>query len=261
MYNIDEIYWPVIELAKQIGEYQKSYFRSENIKMSTKSTDVDFVTEVDLACDRMIVDQLAKWFPSDTILSEEQGLSKGTGKYTWIIDPLDGTTNFSIGHPIFAVSIARWKGKTPVFGVVYVPMLDELFYAQSGKGAYMNNDLISKKEPVEMGQAVLATGFPYDRASAQNNNSENVAKMVPKVKGIRRLGAAAYDLCLVSAGVLDAYWELRLGWWDLAAGMLMITEAGRNFTFTEEDGKYNVVCGDEFLCETLINELNMENGI
>jgi myo-inositol-1(or 4)-monophosphatase len=261
VYNIDEIYWPVIELAKRIGVYQKSYFRSENMKMSTKSTDVDFVTEVDLACDRMIVDQLGEWFEEDTILSEEQGLSTGIGEYTWIIDPLDGTTNFSIGHPIFAVSIARWKNNEPVFGVVYVPMLDELFYTQSGKGAYMNHVLIVKKDPVEMGQAVLATGFPYDRASAQNNNSENVAKMVPRVKGIRRLGAAAYDLCLVAAGVLDAYWELRLGWWDLAAGMLMITESGRQFKYTEEDGKYNVVCGDEFLCETLIDELDMENGI
>lgn len=261
MYNIDETYWPVIDLAKQIGAYQKSYFRTKDMKISTKSTDVDIVTEVDMACDRMIVDQLRSWFVSDTILSEEQGLSSAAGDFSWIIDPLDGTTNFSIGHPIFAVSIARWKNDQPVFGVVYVPMLDELFYAQLGKGSYMNNVQISKKNSVKMGQAVLGTGFPYDRATAPNNNSDNVAKMVPKVKGIRRLGAAAYDLCLVAAGVLDAYWELRLGKWDLAAGMLIITEAGRQFTFTENEGKYNVVCGDELLCQTLIDQLNMENGI
>lgn len=261
--SIDSEYHDVISLALKIGELQKRYFRSNNFEITTKSTDVDMLTEVDLACDHLITERLLEWFPNDTILSEEQGYqpvdeSMKSG-CTWIIDPLDGTTNFSIGHPIFAVSIARWQGDVPLFGVVYVPMLDELFYAAYGKGAYMNHARIWGSKRSVLRESVLATGFPYDRATAENNNSENAAIMIPKVKGIRRLGAAAYDLCLVAAGIYDAYWELRLGKWDLAAGILMITEAGGEFSYVEEDSKFNVVAGAPALCQQIKALVNMTN--
>lgn len=261
MKTIDKSYLPVIDLAKEAGALQKAYFRTNDFKITTKSTDVDMLTEVDIACDHLIVDGLRALFPDDAILSEERGYQPADSKstYTWIIDPLDGTTNFSIGHPIFAVSIARWQGSQPIFGVVYVPMLDEIYYAEFGKGAYRGETRLTASNKVLLKESVLATGFPYDRATAANNNSENVAAMVPKVKGLRRLGAAAYDLCLVASGVYDAYWELRLGWWDMAAGSLLITEAGGQCTYEIYEDKYNLVAGAPELCRQLKECINMTN--
>lgn len=258
--TLDTCYEQVIELAKEIGLYQKSFFRSKAFSVATKSSSVDMVTEVDVACDQKIVKAIQKWFPDDAILSEEQGYKEGTSAYTWIVDPLDGTTNFSIGLPIFAVSIARWQGETPEFGVVYVPMLDELFVAQSGRGAYHNGQKIKASNKKHLAQSVLATGFPYDRATAANNNSENIQKMIPLVKGIRRMGAAAYDLCLVGAGIFDGFWELRLGKWDLAAAKLVILEAGGVFYAHEDKGKYNVLCGSPEICAAIDEVVNLNNG-
>lgn len=261
MKTIDKIYDAVIELAKEAGRLQKSFFRTDGFKITTKSTDVDMLTEVDMACDHLIVEGLHALFPNDAILSEERGFQpiESNSEYTWIIDPLDGTTNFSIGHPIFAVSIARWQGNQPVFGVVYIPMLDELYFAEQGKGAYRGETRLKSSSKVLLRESVIGTGFPYDRATAANNNSENAALMIPKVKGIRRLGAAAYDLCLVASGVYDAYWELRLGWWDMAAGALIITEAGGQCTYDIYDGKYNLVAGAPELCRQLKELVNMTN--
>ncbi len=261
MKTIDKIYDSVIALAKEAGALQRSYFRTDKFKITTKSTDVDMLTEVDMACDHLIVSTLHQLFPNDAILSEERGYQaiESPSNYTWIIDPLDGTTNFSIGHPIFAVSIARWLDDQPVFGVVYVPMLDELYVAQYGKGAYLGDTRLTASTKTVLRDSVLATGFPYDRATAANNNSENVACMIPKVKGIRRLGAAAYDLCLVASGVYDAYWELRLGWWDMAAGVLMITESGGSCAYDVHDGMYNLVVGAPELCKQIKELVNMTN--
>lgn len=262
MNHIDKIYYDIIDLAREAGAIQRDSFRSENLTISTKSTSVDMLTEVDLACDRLIVNRIRALFPNDTILSEEQGfaaLEEEHSGFTWIIDPLDGTTNFSIGHPIFAVSIARWFGEIPEFGVVYVPMLDEMYYAERGKGAYLNGKRLIASNETLLSQSVLATGFPYDRATCRNNNSENIAKMIPKVKGIRRLGAAAYDLCLVAAGVYDGYWELRLGKWDMAAGYLMILESGGLCEFSEEEGKFNLLAGAPEICVQIKKIVNLTN--
>ena len=264
MEKIDAQYHAVIELAKEVGALQKKYFRSKSLQIGTKSTAVDMVTEADLACDHLIVNRLKALFPNDDILSEEQGAhavdAENQSTYTWIIDPLDGTTNFSVGHPIFAVSIARWHNEAPEFGVVYVPMLDELFYAQAGRGAYMNHEQISCSTRVTLGDSVIGTGFPYDRATAINNNAKNIAQMVPRVKGIRRLGAAAYDLCLVAAGIYDGFWELRLAKWDMAAGWLMIKEAGGTFLFSVENNQYNVITGSDAICNQIKEIVCMDNN-
>lgn len=264
MDKIDVQYHAVIQLAKEVGALQKTYFRSKTLQIGTKSTTVDMVTEADLACDHLIVNQLKMLFPNDDILSEEQGAnsvsSANKSAYNWIIDPLDGTTNFSIGHPIFAVSIARWHNEEPEFGVVYVPMLDELFYAQAGRGAYMNHEQISCSICERLDASVIGTGFPYDRATAVNNNAKNIAQMVPRVKGLRRLGAAAYDLCLVAAGIYDGFWELRLAKWDMAAGWLMIKEAGGAFLYTVENDQYNVIAGSKEICNQLKAIVCMDNN-
>ena len=262
--KMSAMYHPIIALAQEAGGWQKEKFRSKHLSIETKSTSVDLVTEVDLACDRGIVSRIKELFPNDDILSEEQGMQnkvyekEGSG-YCWIIDPLDGTTNYSIGHPIFAVSIARWYEDTPVFGVVYLPMLDELYYAEKDCGAYQNHEKMQASQRDKLVESVVATGFPYDRATAKNNNSKNIEKMIPLVKGVRRLGAAAYDLCLVAAGIYDAYWELRLSKWDLAAGYLMILESGGECTFTVENDKYNVVAGAPELCRRIQSICNMTN--
>lgn len=267
--KIDDSYKEVIKVAFEAGDIQRENFRRADLEIDTKSTSVDMVTEVDRKCDAHIVARLKALFPHDEILSEEQGLfppelPKQTSdadeeSYQWIIDPLDGTTNYSIGHPVFAVSIARWDSKGPVFGVVYVPMLNELFYAQRGAGAYMNHKLIKASSQTELGKAVLGTGFPYDRASANNNNGENIKTLIPLIKGVRRMGAAAYDLCLVAAGIYDAFWELRLCKWDMAAGMLMILEAGGVFDVFEEDGKYNVITGNSELVRAISKRVDIHN--
>jgi len=249
----------IVALAKEVGQLQRTYFKKQDLKIETKSSRVDFVTEVDELCDKMIVAKIREIFKDDHILSEEQGVIAGTNDYQWIIDPLDGTTNFSIGHPIFAVSIARWYKDEPVFGVVYVPMLDLCYTAEKGNGAFLNGERIKASKKSLLDESVFATGFPYDRATAKNSNADNMKTMIPLVKGIRRMGAAAYDLCLVAEGVYDAFWELRLGKWDLAAGKLMIEEAGGTFNMTESEGKYNCVAGSPNLCTQLEDLLNMTN--
>ena len=258
--EISEIYKPIIELAIQIGEFQKEAFETKTFEIHTKSSDVDLVTEIDLESDKRIVKTISQHFIGDSILSEEEGLKVGSNDYQWIIDPLDGTTNFSIGHPIFAISIARWKSDDPIFGLVYVPMLNALYIAEKDKGAYFNGKRIAISHQVDLKKSVIGTGFPYDRATATNNNGENVRKIVPMVKGIRRLGAAAYDLCLVASGVYDAFWELRLSKWDLAAGKLMILESGGSWHEFVENDKYNIVTGSATLCDQLNHELNLRNG-
>ncbi len=259
--TISPEYWPVIELALQVGQFQKEQFRTGDLEIITKSTQVDLVTRVDIACDRMISDALAELFPQDNRMAEESGESLGElqVRETWIIDPLDGTTNFAVGLPIFAVSIARYRGEVPLFGVVYVPMVGDIFYAEAGKGAYMNGCRCTASEQTVMRQSVLATGFPYDRATARNCNAENMAKMIPRVRGVRRMGAAAYDLCLVAAGVFDAFWELRLAPWDFAAARLMIEEAGGVFNFTTEGQQSNVVCGSAALVAEIESIVDMKN--
>ncbi len=256
--SIDSQYYPVIDLAKKVGLFQKSYFRNKEIKIETKSTSVDILTEVDLKSDAMIVEAVRSLFPEDAIVSEEGGVCAGTSGYMWIIDPLDGTTNYSIGHPIYAVSIARWYGEEPEFGVVYLPMLDEVYYAQKGKGAYRDGDPIRVSKAQHLGESVIATGFPYDRATARNVNTENVKRMVPLVKGIRRLGAAAYDLCLVASGVYDGYWEMRIAKWDLAAGALMIQEAGGLISYQKVPKGYDVICGNPSVFRALNEVIDFE---
>ncbi|MBS7528052.1 inositol monophosphatase [Fusibacter paucivorans] len=259
--QVSAVYVPIIELIREVGAYQKAAFISRAFDIHTKSSAVDLVTEIDLWSDQKLAAGIRSLFPNDRLLTEEQGGFEGKNTYEWIVDPLDGTTNFSIGHPIFAISVARWQEDRPIFGAVYLPMLDILYTAERGKGAYQDDRRLTASKQTALVKSVLGTGFPYDRATAVNNNGENIRKMVPKVKGLRRLGAAAYDLCLVASGVYDAFWELRLAKWDLAAGRLMIEEAGGTFIAACEADKYNVIAGSKALCEQLSLSLNMRNDV
>lgn len=215
-----------IDMAKEAGRIQLSYFRSANLGMETKLNVYDVVTDADKASERLIMDAIKRLFPTHGIIAEESGEYNPDSDYKWIIDPLDGTTNFSQGLPVFSVSIALEHLGSPVVGVVYAPYLDELFHAVKGEGAFMNGHRISCSRKDDISMAVVATGIPYDKKSNPDNNLREISVVAPEVRGLRRLGSAAVDLCYVAAGFFDAYWELNLKHWDVAAGSLIASEAG-----------------------------------
>ena len=214
------------ELLIEIGDYQVEKFNSRDFSQSLKSTDIDVVTEVDKKSEDMIIKALKKYFKDHSFLAEESDQVITDSDYTWVIDPLDGTTNFSVGIPIFAISVALQKNGQSVLGAVYIPLQKTMYTSIKGQGAYKNGQTLKVNQVKNLRQAVIATGFPYDRAENPVNNVSEFSAIVTEVKGIRRLGVAAYDLCLVAEGVFSGYWEFGLKPWDYAAGLLIALEAG-----------------------------------
>jgi myo-inositol-1(or 4)-monophosphatase len=186
---------------------------------------IDLVTQYDLLSEALIVDGLRHAFPQDSVLAEEGGGDQSS-RGTWLVDPLDGTTNFAHGIPFFAISIAYQQGEDIQLALVYDPMRQELFHARRGQGAWLNERRLHVSSTVDLGEALLATGFPYDMRTHPENNLKHFAAFALRSRGIRRLGAASLDLAYVAAGRFDGYWELRLWPWDWAAGILLVREAG-----------------------------------
>lgn len=171
--------------------------------------------------------------------------------YLWVVDPLDGTNNYSQGLPVFCVSIGlQYRGET-LLGVVYAPYLDELYTAIRGKGAFMNHVLIHVSDKTELDRSVLATGFPYDKGIHPVNNIDNLSRILPHLRGIRRMGSAAYDLCGVAAGFLDGYWELGLKLWDVCAGVLIVEEAGGHVEPFRDDRGIAILSGNPKIVEKM----------
>ncbi len=185
----------------------------------------DLVTEVDLAAEKVIISLIAAAFPEHRIAAEESGHSEGDPQHTWWIDPIDGTTNFVHGYPFYSVSIALEYQGVIVAGVVYDPIADEMFEALRSGGARLNGREIAASEIPDLDQALLATGFPYERGDRQRA-LEIVSGFLPRIQGLRRSGSAALDLAYVAAGRLDGFWEQSLKPWDIAAGLLLVEEAG-----------------------------------
>jgi myo-inositol-1(or 4)-monophosphatase len=232
--DVEERYLKLAQTAAlQAGKLQQEAFGS-SLKVMTKGSDIDLVTTVDRESDVLITDILRKACPDDYILSEEQ-FEEGHSiplTNTWVIDPLDGTTNYAHGFPHFAVSIAYfWRGK-PQIGVVYNPLTKEMFYAIRNRGAFLNDTPIftSNNRAHDLAHALLATGFPYDIATSEVNNINHFQRIAPRCHGVRRPGAAALDLAYVASGRLDGFWELKLSIWDVAAGILLVEEAGGKVT-------------------------------
>jgi len=220
--------------ALQAGKLQMESF-GKSIKIMSKNTDIDLVTTVDRESDTLISGIIADAFPHDKILTEEQfqeGKTQVSLSNTWVVDPLDGTTNYAHGFPHFAVSIAYFLHGIPQLGVVYNPCNKELFFAVAGRGAFLNDTQIytSSNKVHDLSNALLATGFPYDIATSEVNNLDNFGRLAKRCRGVRRPGAAALDLAYVACGRFDAYWELKLSLWDLAAGILLVREAGGKVT-------------------------------
>jgi myo-inositol-1(or 4)-monophosphatase len=188
--------------------------------------DVNLVTEMDIRSERAIVETLLASFPLHGIIAEEETNIRNGSEFSWIIDPLDGTTNYAHGYPFFSVSIALEQSGDVILGVVYDPMRDELFMAQKGQGAFLNGRKIQVSVTNRLISSLLATGFPYDRKISQKNNLDYFPKLLMASQEVRRDGSAALDLCYVACGRLDGFWELKLKPWDVAAGSLIVHEAG-----------------------------------
>jgi myo-inositol-1(or 4)-monophosphatase len=186
----------------------------------------DPVTAADLASERLIVGRIREAWPATAICAEEETRDMPDERPMWFVDPLDGTVNFSQAHPFFAVSIALYQGSKPLVGVVHAPRLGETFAAAAGRGATLNGKPIHVSSKQRLLDCVLATGFAYDRAELPDNNVAHFAKLVLAVRGLRRGGSAALDLAYVAAGRLDGHWEPHLNAWDVAAGALLVREAG-----------------------------------
>ena len=242
--------------AREAGRIQMKYFRKESLIIESKTTQVDLVTEADKESETYILNQIRNTYPGHNILSEETGITDMSSDYEWVIDPLDGTTNFAQGIPVFAVSIALKHLGESVVGVVYNPVLDEIFTAIKGEGAYMNGKRLVVGRKTALRSCVLASGFPYSRAESHDNNALHFGHMVPKVRGLRRLGAAAYDLANVAAGVIDGYWEMGLGEWDIAAGTLLVTEAGGVILDWKDKKHIAIIAGNDNIATQISNELN-----
>jgi len=220
----------VLALAKRLalaaGALQRERYET-NIEIRTKSASIDLVTEVDHQCEELIVSGLHEARQGDAILAEEgRGEDHPGAPWRWIIDPLDGTTNYAHGYPRFCVSIGVEHERTRTVGVVYDPLLNEMYTAVRGDGAQLNGVPIGVSQEPDIGNSLVATGFAYDvRRSAEDNINHFIA-FVKSSRAIRRDGSAALDLCYVAAGRFDGYWELKLHPWDVAAGLLMVDEAG-----------------------------------
>ncbi|MEE9446761.1 MAG: inositol monophosphatase family protein [Arenicellales bacterium] len=199
----------------------------DQIKIEKKGR-ADYVSEIDRQAEKIIIETIHAAYPDHGILAEDSGISgdKNKSEHEWIIDPLDGTTNFLHGYPVYSVSIAlRVKGELTV-GIVYDPSRDELFSASKGKGAHLNNKRIRVSPTSHFSDALLATGFPYNDMNYLEPWMASFKSLVPHVAGVRRAGSAALDLAQVACGRFDGFWEFGLKSWDIAAGIILIQEAG-----------------------------------
>ena len=210
-----------VRLAGQL--LRENYLKPHEI--SFKGT-INIVTEMDQASERLIYDLFQHEFSQYSFLGEESSKPSSPKETTWVVDPLDGTTNYASGYPLFAVSIALEKKGQTVLGVVYNPLLDELFTAEKTGGAFLNGKPLRVSRTAELGESLVASGFPYDCWTNPEDNGAEWRRFMKRVVSIRSDGCASLDLCHVAAGRLDGYWELDLDAWDMAAGALIVQEAG-----------------------------------
>jgi myo-inositol-1(or 4)-monophosphatase len=232
-----------VRLARRAGALQRERHESE-LRIETKSSAVDLVTDVDRACEEAIVAGIRRERPGDAIVAEEgSGFAPAGAAWRWVIDPLDGTTNYAHGYPCFCVSIGVEDAGGPAVGVVYNPLLDELYHAVRGGGAFRNGRPIRVSDQAELPRSLLATGFAYDRREQPSPNLAHFAAFLRRAQAVRRDGSAALDLAAVACGRFDGYWELQLRPWDVAAGGLLVLEAGGRLT--DVAGRPGAWSGDE----------------
>ncbi|OGG46099.1 MAG: hypothetical protein A3F84_11165 [Candidatus Handelsmanbacteria bacterium RIFCSPLOWO2_12_FULL_64_10] len=219
-----------IRAAKAGGETLLQYhahLRRDQVALKGPN---DFVTEADRESERRISEVLRSAFPDHAITGEEGGASAGSAEYRWFIDPLDGTTNFVYGIPFFCVSIGLSRGRDPLLGAVYDPLRDELFAGERGRGATLNDAPLRVSACARLDEALLMTGFPFKQIDCADAYVASFSALLRRSRSIRRCGAAALDLCYVAAGRADGFWEWGLSPWDIAAGAVILSEAGGRIT-------------------------------
>jgi myo-inositol-1(or 4)-monophosphatase len=219
-----------IRAAREAGEVLRSNL-GRHIEVRKKGP-IDLVTEVDLASERLIKGLIATHYPRHAVLGEETGTSgsAASAEYLWIVDPLDGTTNYAHGYPCFCVSIAVERHGEVLLGVIYDPTRDELFVAERGGGTTLNSRPVRVSATAPLSRALLVTGFPYNISAGEFTNLEHFRNFSLNAQAVRRDGSAALDLCYVACGRFDGFWELALAPWDTAAGSLIVAEAGGRVT-------------------------------
>lgn len=229
-----------VEIAREAGALirQAASRRSAGDHSFELKGEHDLVTETDRASERLILDRLQAHFPSHAIIAEESGGNRGSSEYCWYVDPLDGTTNFAHGFPVFNVTLALERAGEVVCGVILDPTRDEVFTAEAGAGAFLNGRRIGVSRASRIEDSLAATGFP-SRKRHQNVNIHFYYQLAMLSHGVRRAGAAAIDLAYVACGRLDLFWEFTLNPWDMAAGVLLVREAGGTVS-DMRDGRFHL---------------------
>lgn len=245
----------LIRAALESGKILKENFGG-NYKISSKEVLSNLVTEIDKKSEEKIFEIIRKDFPGDYILSEEAGALIQDSEIKWIIDPIDGTVNYAHSIPLTCVSIAVEKKGDVIMGVVYNPLSGEFFFSEKGQGAFLNNDKISVSECNDLRRALLVTGFPYDSSSYKPDPVSVFKKFIMKDVPIRRLGSAALDLCWTACGRFEGFWEYNLNSWDVAAGYLILKEAGG--IVTKLSGEEFSVYGKEILA---VNNVEIQKAM
>ena len=215
----------VIQIAKEAGSLIREGFGT-NFGIEFKTSESNLVTEIDKASEKLITEFIKKKYPTHGIIAEEGGETKNRSEYVWVVDPLDGTTNFAHGLPIFSVSIGVQKNGETIAGVVYDVMRDVAYSAELGSKAFANDKMISVSKNDNLKRSVLVTGFPYNIAENPDHALEKFSALTVASRAMRRLGSAAIDFCYVAQGVFDGFWEVWLNPWDMCAGKLIVEEAG-----------------------------------
>ncbi len=239
-----------IRLANKAGEYLKDNLHGE-ITIEHKGR-IDLVTNIDRLSQERIVSEIERTYPDHGILAEEGFSKKGSSAFTWVIDPIDGTNNFVHRIPFFCVAIAVLKNGEPFLGVCRNPESGETFWAQTGRGAFKNGAPIRVSRTRRMIDSLIATGFPYDRDDLTSLMAR-FERVLRKARGIRRMGSAELDLCMVASGSLDGFWEQGLKPWDMAAGVVILTEAGGEVT-SIDGGPFDLERGDIIASNAMVHE-------
>ncbi len=245
-----------ISMAAQAGKILRENIGNITADDVEDKCPFDYVTEIDKVSEQIIISSIKKYFPSHEILAEESGKNKNTSTYRWLIDPLDGTTNFIHGNPHCSISIALQKEDMIILGVIYDPFRDELYYAEKGKGTYFNKKRIYVSKQEKLSNCLIATGFPFKSRHLLDQYWHVLSEIFMGISGIRRTGSAALDLAYVACGRFDGFWELKLSPWDVAAGTIIVEEAGGKIT--DFEGKDNHIwTGDVVASNAIIHDFIM----
>ncbi|HKD15159.1 MAG TPA: inositol monophosphatase family protein [Candidatus Angelobacter sp.] len=240
---------PIQELAREAGSVLMSYFGKVSVEYKG---DVDLVTEADRSSEKLIVERIRKLWPSHDLMGEEGSRIETGSDFRWYIDPLDGTTNFAHGYPVFCISIALEHKGERIAGVLYDPCRNEMFAAEKGAGARLNGRPIQVSKVTRLAESLVGTGFPSHKRH-KNPNIHFYHQITLRSHGVRRAGSAALDLCCVACGRYDAFWEFNLNPWDTAAGVLLVQEAGGRVTnFT--DGPFEISSREVLATNSLVHD-------